>query len=127
MIDLDTFRDKVKAVAREMGVECDKLNITYTEHGFTFRGIIYDGEAGRMEEFARVALVKFFPSDWYGMVFNSKGVDYKITGANMRGHKYPIKAVRVSDGAAFKFPVSTVSAGNPLNVVAAPLQIESIT
>ena len=126
MIDLDTFRDKVKAVAREMGVECDKLNITYTEHGFTFRGVIYDGEAGRVEEFARVAKVKCFPSNWYGMVFNHKGVDYKITGANMQGRKYPIKAERMSDGAAYKFAVMSVREGNPLPLIAAPLQIEAI-
>ena len=126
MIDLDVFRDKVKAVAREMGVECDKLNITYTEHGFTFRGVIYDGEAGRVEEFARVGKSKGFPTNWYGMVFNSKGVDYKVTGANMRGRKYPIKAVRVSDGAAFKFPISTVREGNPLPLIAAPLQIGGV-
>ena len=126
MIDLDKFRDKVKAVAREMGLECDKLNISYSQHGFTFNGTVYEGSAGRSEEFTRVAKHKGFPSAWYGMVFTSKGADYQITGANMRGRKYPIKAARLSDGAKFKFPVDAVHNGNPLPLINESLALEVV-
>jgi hypothetical protein len=106
MISEDTmtrFRDKVKAAARELGLEAEKVNISYSEHGFTFRGAVYAGDAGRREEFARVAANKGFPSSWYGKTFISDGKEFRITGAAARGRKYPIIAKRTSDGEGFKF------------------------
>lgn len=40
--------------------------------------------------------------------FVSRRCAYKITGANPRATKYPILCKRVSDGATFKFPPSTI-------------------
>lgn len=122
--NLNTFRDKVKAVAAEMGLEARDLNITFSNESFSFRGKVYAGDAGYAEEFARVARMKGFPSEWYGMVFDGKDAQYKITGAASRGRKYPIKAMRLSDGAPFKFSISAVRAGNPLPVAYNQAQIE---
>ena len=120
------FRAKVKAAARELGLEAEKINITYSEHGFTFRGQIFEGDAGRAEAFAHVAQAKGFPSSWYKKVFNDDGVSYQITGAAARGRTYPILVKRVSDGAPFKYSISAVRKGLPLNMVTEPLKITRI-
>lgn len=115
--DLDKFRDKVKAVARELGLECKDLNIKYSTHGFTFTGKVYEGEAGYSEEFTRVASRKGFPANWYNQVFTYKGEAYKIVSANMRARKYPISTILLETGKPFNFPISLVREGNPLPLV----------
>ena len=102
------FRDKVKAAARELGLEAEKVNMTYSQHGFTFRGTVYAGDEGRREEFERVAVRKGFPRDWYGKEFTAKGVLYRINGAAARGRKYPILAEEVATGDGFKFGIEYV-------------------
>jgi hypothetical protein len=47
------------------------------------------------------------PSD-LGKEFKSRGKTYRITGFKPRSHKYPILAVNVRTGKAFKFMVEDV-------------------
>lgn len=62
------------------------------------------GTSGVPADFAnKAALVGLKASD-YGRVFtNGTGKQFKITGINLRGQKYPILATEVRTGKVFKF------------------------
>jgi hypothetical protein len=57
--------------------------------------------------FERAASLFGFKPEHYNKEFTSNGERYRITGFNFRAKRMPIQAVRVRDGAAFKFADST--------------------
>ncbi len=66
------------------------------------------------ESFKRNALqFGLQPADLFGTFFVN-GTQYRITGLKTRRPKFPISAERVSDGRAFKFPLSSVEFVNPV-------------
>lgn len=57
--------------------------------------------------FERSAPLFGFKPEHYGREFTSNGEKFRITGFNYRARRMPIQAVRVRDGAGFKFADST--------------------
>jgi hypothetical protein len=68
-------------------------------------GVVETREAQDFKSLAHVFGLR--PED-LGSKFNVRGTTYQITGLKSRRRKYPISAIRVSDGKAFKFPEATV-------------------
>lgn len=56
------------------------------------------------------------PSD-FGAEFVSRGHTYTISGVNPRRRKYPITAIRASDGKGYKFAAETVRSALGRNFV----------
>jgi hypothetical protein len=80
----------------------------FDDHSFTFKlKCSVAGEngedAGEKLRFERDAVLFGFKPEHYGREFTSKGERYRITGFNYRARSMPIQAVRVHDGAQFKF------------------------
>lgn len=44
-----------------------------------------------------------------GHVFKSNGVEFKVTGFNLRRRKYPVSAERQSNGKGYKFTVEAIN------------------
>jgi len=61
-------------------------------------------------EWKRWAPTFGFDADDYGRTFTCRGTEYRLTGLNPRAPKYPVQAVRVSDGRGFKFTSGSVRA-----------------
>jgi hypothetical protein len=84
-----------------------------------FEIVAPDAETGEAltreaQDFKRSAKQFGFEPEDLGSEFTVRGTVYKITGLKTRRHKYPISAVRVSDGKGFKFPVESVKrSGQP--------------
>lgn len=55
-------------------------------------------------EFERSAILFGFKPEHYNGEFTSKGEKFRLVGFNYRARTMPLKCVRVSDGAPFKFP-----------------------
>jgi hypothetical protein len=122
MIDRQTVRsvrEDLDHALREIG-ERHGLNLrtgsaTFTAVKFTMKieasVVDTDGvDLAAQREFKVNAFRYGLPDDAFGKEFTGwDGIRYRVVGLKPRRRKFPISAVRVSDGRAFKFPVSTVS------------------
>lgn len=74
-------------------------------------------------EWARWSKTFGFEAEDFGKTFKSGRTDYRITAINPRRPKYPVSAVRVRDGRAFKFGADTVrrALGRTLGGTPAPV------
>jgi hypothetical protein len=112
------------SVAKNYGISITYKGGRYTGTNATIKfeiaapdavtGEILSAEA---QEFKSLGHVFGFQPEDLGSKFTVRGTVYKITGLKSSRPKYPISAIRVSDGKGFKFPEGVVkSAGQPKNV-----------
>ncbi|MTH61148.1 hypothetical protein [Paracoccus litorisediminis] len=103
----------LKTLESELGVKFDtaggmvgqggghiKLTVDVQDNG--------TGLSGAESEFRAYCITYGLKPEWFGQTFWSQGVQYRVTGLKISRPKFPIEAVRVKDGAAFKFGASTV-------------------
>ena len=111
-------RDKLQAalaqVAEELGCRIEVGNASFSGSQCTFKVecavVGEDGMAQTREttDFkARAALYGLSPAD-LGEVFTNGGDQFRVAGLKPKSRKYPIVAVRVKDGKAYKFPADMV-------------------
>ncbi len=84
----------------------------FTESSLTFKlkcSVVGEGGVDLTEkrEFESSAVLFGFKPEHYNREFNSNGERYRLVGFNFRARRMPLKAVRVRDGASFKFADST--------------------
>lgn len=77
-----------------------------------------NGKNGAAAEWDRVCHVLGLPAGLCGKTFIQKGIIYEITGLQLNRPKFPVSAERVHDGAAFKFPASSIKLNFPSKAAA---------
>ncbi len=113
--DFTEFKKHMITAAKELGVEMEFTGITYGNENFSIRAQCFNGDAGRREEFARVAQMKGnFPASWYGGVFEVKGRKLKITGAKSRGRKNTLVFTNEENGEETIGSPAFVRSGRPI-------------
>lgn len=123
--DYDSFSDLHKDVygfrprthefyfADQYGITMDIGAMRFNDNEFSTRVTAKTGDG---TDAARNVWVQYQfshdmkPSD-FGREFVSNGETFRIAGFNPRSRKFPINAVRVRDGAKYKFPVAAVKRG----------------
>lgn len=60
------------------------------------------------EAFRAYAAYHGIPIEALGQEFESRGKRYRLTGYAARRDKFPFTAVRIADGAQFKFPAAVI-------------------
>jgi hypothetical protein len=119
----------LKKFTKEAQRVLEDLAATYGIDSVTYKGGSYDANGGNAtlkfeiaapdpttgetlsaeaQEFKALAHVYGLNPEDLGTEFKVRGTVYKITGLKNSRPKYPISAIRVSDGKAFKFPAATV-------------------
>ena len=127
-------RPFLKKFTKEAQRVLEDLAATYGIDSVTYKGGSYDANGGNAtlkfeiaapdpvngetlsaeaQEFKALAHVYGLNPEDLGTEFKVRGTVYKITGLKNSRPKYPISAIRVSDGKAFKFREATVKS-NPV-------------
>lgn len=103
------IEDALQDIAKKHNVQIRRGNGTYGETNATLKleisdisedGAVLDKEA---ETFLKMATHYGFVEDDLNKVFTSNGSKYSISGLNPRRSKYPVSAIRLSDGGKYKF------------------------
>lgn len=108
------IEDALQDIAKKHNVSIKRGNGSYGETNATLKleisdisenGTVLDKEA---ETFLSMATIYGFKPDDLNKVFTSNGSKYSISGLNTRRSKYPISAIRLSDGGKYKFTATSV-------------------
>jgi hypothetical protein len=104
------------ALSRHLDVEVRAGNGSYKQDGtggkltLVIKGATADGKTADEEAWMSSSALLGLNKNWLGESFEYHGSTYKVTGANLKRHKFPIAAERLLDGKRFKFPASIIQA-----------------
>lgn len=108
----------LQAVASEHGLIVSVGSARYSDARVSIKvefaaTVAADGEGtpGAPADFARDAAAVGLDDHAFGREFVYGGESYRVTGIKRSRRKYPVTAVRVSDGREYKFPATVVNAG----------------
>lgn len=116
-IDREACRTISADVSAALQAVADRHGLSLTVGGGSFSSTEFKPkvefqvktEGGVPATFAREAKMFGLPDGCFGKEFVAGGTAYRITGIEVRRHKMPVSAVRVSDGKGFKFPADRVA------------------
>lgn len=103
--------DSLRGWGKETGYLVTPAGGSFNAGSFTLKLKIRkpeEEEGAEAKTFAKYAALFGMKPEDFGKTFGFRGAIYKITGLNPRSEKFPVNAIRVSDGKPFKFP-STVT------------------
>jgi hypothetical protein len=103
----------MKSVADQYGITLDIGAMRFSDNEFSTRVTAKTGDG---TDAARNLWVQYqfrhgMEASDFGREFESNGDTFRIAGFKPKGKKYPITAVRVRDGAKYKFPIAAVKRG----------------
>jgi len=119
---LKTLRSAINAalesVGKQYGVKLSAANASYDGTGMTAQfklevatisqdGTVITKEAADFQKYHELYNLK---PEHFGATFVQGRETYKINGLLMNAKRFPISAIRVRDGKAFKFPETSVAA-----------------
>lgn len=100
----------LQEVAKKFGVSIERGGGTFEEGKYTMRfHVAIGGDAGEAiarKNFAACCKMYQLDPEDFGRVFTVKGVEYKVTGINMKSHKFPIAVQILKTGQAGGFAAS---------------------
>tara|TARA_R110000824_G_scaffold15635_2_gene65623 strand:+ start:3198 stop:3599 length:402 start_codon:yes stop_codon:yes gene_type:complete len=114
------FKNTVESLQKEYGVTIDMKNITYNDEDFHFTVEVTNGDKAEAERNKFIAALKRnswkYPAlnnDSYGKDITINLVTCKIVGIKSRASKYPIVAIKETDGKRYRYTYETIK--NALN------------